>query len=210
MAADTLTTAQYTIDAAKSRFTVTAYASGLLSGLGHNPVIAIRDFAGQISFAPEELSKSSLEFLVKAESLVVSSDVSDKDRREIERNMKDNVLEAGRYPEIVFDSTEVSGTRLGDSLYALRIQGGLSLHGVTHMQLVVAQMVPGDDIAARIWGVFNSSNGFQYQAGVGGRRHFEGEGRIEIFVRYRGQKTGVTAWTVATQIGNSREDAPCA
>lgn len=154
MAADTLTTAQYTIDAAKSRFTVTAYASGLLSGLGHNPVIAIRDFAGQISFAPEELSKSSLEFLVKAESLVVSSDVSDKDRREIERTMKDNVLEVGRYPEIVFASTEVSGTRLGDSLYALRIQGGLSLHGATHMQLVVAQMVPGDD-SLRAYGEFS-------------------------------------------------------
>ncbi len=154
MAADTLTTAQYTIDAARSRFTVTAYASGLLSGLGHNPAIAIRDFAGQIKFAPEELSKSSLEFLVQAESLTVQSDVSDKDRREIERTMKENVLETGRFPEIVFASTEVSGTRLGDSLYALRIQGGLSLHGATHMQPVIAQMVPGDD-SLRAYGEFS-------------------------------------------------------
>lgn len=154
MAADTLTTAQYTIDAAKSRFTVTAYASGLLSGLGHNPAISIRDFAGQIKFAPEDLSKSSLEFLVNAESLTVQSDVSDKDRREIERTMKENVLETGRYPEIVFASTAVSGTRLGDSLYALRIQGGLSLHGVTRMQAVVAQMVPGDD-SLRAYGEFS-------------------------------------------------------
>jgi polyisoprenoid-binding protein YceI len=154
MTAETLMTAQYGIDAAKSRFTVQAFASGLLSGLGHNPVIAIRDFAGQLSFAPEELSKSSLEFLVQAESLTVQSDVSDKDRREIEHTMKHNVLESGRFPEIVFASTEVSGTRLGDSLYALKIQGGLSLHGVTRMQSLVAQMIPGDD-SLRAYGEFS-------------------------------------------------------
>jgi polyisoprenoid-binding protein YceI len=153
MAAETLMTAQYSIDAAKSRFTVTAYASGLLSGLGHNPVIAIRDFTGQINFAAEELSKSSLEFLVQAESLTVQSDVSDKDRSEIERTMKGNVLETGRYPEVVFASTEVSGTRLGDSLYALKIQGLLSLHGVTRTQSLVTQMVPGED-SLRAYGEF--------------------------------------------------------
>lgn len=154
MAAAAWATVQYAIDPAKSRFTVKAFASGLLSALGHNPVIAIRDFAGQINFAPDAVPESSLEFLVQADSLAVQNDVGEKDRREIERVMNDSVLEAGRFPEIVFASTEVSGTRLGDSLYALRIHGGLSLHGVTRMQLVIAQMVPGED-SLRAYGEFS-------------------------------------------------------
>ncbi len=148
-----IVTMQYAIDPAKSRFTVKAFASGLLSGLGHNPTIAIRDFSGQATFTPGSLAESSLEFVIKANSLAVQNDVSDKDRREIERMMKENVLETGRFPEIVFASTEVSGTQLGDTLYALKIQGGLDLHGVTRMQSFIAQMTPGED-SLRAFGEF--------------------------------------------------------
>ena len=42
---------RYTLDAARSTFTVQAFASGLLSGFGHNPTIGIRDYAGDARFA---------------------------------------------------------------------------------------------------------------------------------------------------------------
>lgn len=136
--------AQYTIDAAKSRFTVRAFASGLLSGLGHNPVIAIRDFSGEVNFAPDAIANASLVLSIKVDSFTVQNDLSDKDCREIERAMKDQVLEAARFPEIAFDSRQVSGMQLGESLYVVKIEGDLFLHGVTRRQIISARVGPAD------------------------------------------------------------------
>lgn len=122
-----------------------AFASGLLSGLGHNPTLAVRDYSGQVSFTPGALADASLEFYVKANSLAVQDDVSDKDRREIERMMKEEVLEVARFPEIAFASKQVAGKQLGDTLYVAKIDGDLILHGVTHRQSLSAQVVPADD-----------------------------------------------------------------
>jgi polyisoprenoid-binding protein YceI len=136
--------AQYTIDAAKSRFTVRAFASGLLSGLGHNPVIAIRDFSGEVNFAPDAIANASIGLSLKVDSFTVQNDVSDKDCREIERAMKDQVLEAARFPEIAFESRQVSGMQLGESLYVMKIEGDLFLHGVTRRQIISAQVGSAD------------------------------------------------------------------
>jgi polyisoprenoid-binding protein YceI len=149
-----IVTSLYTIDPAKSRFTVRAFASGLLSGLGHNPVIAARDFSGRIEFAPEALEAASLTLIVKAASLAVQNDVSDKDRSEIERTMKDNVLQVQQFPEIRFESRQVSGMRMGEGLYVAKIEGDLSLHGVTRLQAITAQVVPGDE-RVRAYGDFS-------------------------------------------------------
>ena len=146
-------TARYTIDPTKSRFTVRAFATGLLSGLGHNPVIAARDFSGRIDFAPDALVESSLTFVVRADSLAVQNDVSDKDRREIERTMKDVVLQVEQFPEIIFESRQVSGMRMGENLYVAKIEGDLTLHGVTRRLTITAQVVPGED-AVRAYGEF--------------------------------------------------------
>jgi len=146
-------TARYTIDPTKSRFTVRAFATGLLSGLGHNPVIAARDFSGRIDFAPDALVESSLTLVVRADSLAVQNDVSDKDRREIERTMKDVVLQVEQFPEIIFESRQVSGMRMGENLYVAKIEGDLTLHGVTRRLTITAQVVPGED-AVRAYGEF--------------------------------------------------------
>jgi polyisoprenoid-binding protein YceI len=68
---------------------------------------------------------------VKANSLAVTDKVSDKDRTDIERTIRDEVLETGKYPEIVFRSTGVSATKLAEGKYKARISGNLSLHGET-------------------------------------------------------------------------------
>jgi polyisoprenoid-binding protein YceI len=101
----------YLIDAGVSRFTVRGFAGGLLSGLGHNPVVAIRDFTGDARWDPEAPEQASLRLKILAASLAVQNDISEKDRREMERGMREEVLEIGRYPEIVFESTAVSAKR---------------------------------------------------------------------------------------------------
>src|ERR1700748_876110 len=78
---------RYTIDPVVSRFTVRPCAGGSLSALGHNPTIAIRDFSGDAEFNPVATEKATLRLRIRADSLTVTDDISDKDRREIERAM---------------------------------------------------------------------------------------------------------------------------
>ena len=98
----------YVIDPMISRFTVKAVATGLLSAFGHSPTIQIRDFKGEIEFNPQAIEQSSLRLVVRADSLTVADNISDKDRREMEGQMRDQVLETSKYGEIVYATTQVS------------------------------------------------------------------------------------------------------
>src|ERR1700721_3243358 len=102
-AVETAVTAKdrYLIDARSSRFTVRAFATGLLSAMGHSPTIAIRDFSGEINFDPAKAEAGSFRLVIKAASLSVQDDISQKDLREMERLMNQDVLETAKYPEIV-------------------------------------------------------------------------------------------------------------
>jgi polyisoprenoid-binding protein YceI len=122
----------------------------MLSMFGHDPVIAIRGFGGDVRCNPDTLESASLLLLVQADSLAVANKVSDKDRREMERGMREDVLEIRRYPEIVFMSTKVSANRMGEGQYQARIDGNLSLHGVTRDHAVNAQVtVNGNSLRAQ-------------------------------------------------------------
>jgi polyisoprenoid-binding protein YceI len=141
---------RYRIDAGRSQFTVQGKAEGMLSMFGHDPVIAIRGFGGDARCVPGTLESASLLMLVKADSLAVVNKVSEKDKRELERAMREEVLEISRYPEIVFMSTNVSANRTAEGHYRTRIVGQLTLHGVTREQRIDAQViVNGESLRAR-------------------------------------------------------------
>jgi polyisoprenoid-binding protein YceI len=141
--------ASYTIDPDMSRFTVKAFASGMLSAFGHSPTLAVRGFTGQAEFSPDSLDAGALHMKIKADSLNVTDNVSEKDRREIESTMNQQVLETAQYPEIVFESSKVSASKVGDSQFRVNMSGNLSLHGVTKSQPVSAQIVlVGDTLRA--------------------------------------------------------------
>jgi polyisoprenoid-binding protein YceI len=124
--------ALYVVDARRSRFTVQAFATGILSAMGHNPTIGIRTFAGQVRFDPEALRGSEFRLTVQAASLSVEDDISDKDRREIERMMQSDVLEIDKYPEIRYEApSPIAINRVDFSLFSATLNGSLSLHGIT-------------------------------------------------------------------------------
>ena len=146
-------TVRYAIDPTKSRFTVRAYATGILSGLGHSPTFAIRNYTGLITMLPGSHSDATLEFRVQADSLAVIDDVSDKDRKEIERVMRDEVLEVARYPEITFLSRQISESELGGSMFAVKLVGDMSIHGVMQSRTMTAQMTQSNE-SMRAYGEF--------------------------------------------------------
>jgi polyisoprenoid-binding protein YceI len=135
----------YRLDKKRSRFTVHVRASGVLRGFGHNPTTAVRDFSGTLDFDPRKPESSSLEISVKANSLEVTDDIKKKDRLDIERQMRDEVLEIGAHPEITFHSTSISVEEAGDNLYRVQMSGDLSLHGVTKQQRIDALANVRDD-----------------------------------------------------------------
>lgn len=130
----------YLIDGRASRFTVRAFASGMLAAMGHNPTVGIRDFSGEMSFNPEKVEAGSLRLVVKAGSLSVQDDISDKDRREMERLMNQEVLETARFPEIRYEASDITVTRASEMLYSAALNGELTLHGVTRRQPIDARV----------------------------------------------------------------------
>jgi polyisoprenoid-binding protein YceI len=134
------TLAHFIIDPRASRFTVQAFASGILSAMGHNPKIGIPTFRGEVDFNEETIEGGAFLLTVQPVSMAVLDDISDKDRREIERLMNEQVLEVARYPEIRYEAATIAVSRVDGSLYSATLSGNLSLHGATRGQLVTARI----------------------------------------------------------------------
>jgi polyisoprenoid-binding protein YceI len=144
--------AHYHLDPAASTFTVQAFAEGWLSAFGHDPLIGVKDFQGEASFVPGTFENASLKLTVNANSLAVINDVKEKDRNEIERTMRDEVLETGKYPEIVFQSNNISLSRLREGIYRARVIGDLTLHGVTQKNIWISGEVTVNADGLRVKG----------------------------------------------------------
>jgi polyisoprenoid-binding protein YceI len=121
----------YRIDSGQSRFIVRAMVGGLLSSLGHNHTIAIREFTGEASITPNSIAPASMQLTIKADSLAVLDKVSASDKQEIETKMRNEVLETGQYANITFKSTNISADKTAEGQYDLQIWGDVTLHGVS-------------------------------------------------------------------------------
>jgi polyisoprenoid-binding protein YceI len=132
--------AHFVLDTRASSFTVQAFATGFLSAVGHNPTIGISKFSGAVDFDPEAVAGSGFLLTIQAASLCVRDDISDKDRREIERVMREEVLEVTRYPEIRYEASSISFTKLDSALYSATLNGHLSLHGVRRDQPMTSRV----------------------------------------------------------------------
>jgi polyisoprenoid-binding protein YceI len=126
-----LATLRYQIDPAASRFTVQAFATGLLSTFGHNPTIAIRDYEGEIQFVPETFENARVHVKVQTSAMEVLDDMKRDDRQKLEQEMFEKVLDVKHFPTAVYESKQVSVQKLSDTLLQAHITGELSFHGVT-------------------------------------------------------------------------------
>jgi len=141
---------RYRVDASRSRFIAQAFAKGLLSAFGHNPRLFIRDFEGEAVFDPAAPHAAWVRMTAAADSLAVIDDINEKDRREIERVAREELLEAAHYPEIVFQSGIVRASQVAKGRYRVRITGDLSLRGVTRELAIDAMaLVEGDELRAQ-------------------------------------------------------------
>ena len=131
----------YAFDPRVSRFTVRAFAGGLLSALAHNPTFAVRKFRAQLDVDPASPTAATLAIVVDAPSLELTDNVSEIDRKEITRIMRDEVLEVDRFPTIEFHSARVDAQDLGGGRYRASVTGPFALHGVTRDVTIAADAV---------------------------------------------------------------------
>jgi|SRR5580693_7433839 polyisoprenoid-binding protein YceI len=133
-------TVHYIIEAKRSTFTVKAFATGLLAALGHNPTIALPDFEGEIFVNPDAVEQSSLRVVIHSASLTDTDDISEKDRKEIDRRMHEEALESDSFPDIVYECFRGSASKTGEGQYWVGLNGDLTLHGVKRNQPVSARV----------------------------------------------------------------------
>jgi len=140
------TAVRYSIDRERSTFTVRAFATGLLSAFGHNPTVAISEFEGEVVFNPETVEQSSLRLVIHAASLTVTDDIREKDRLDINRAMHEEVLESDSHPDIIYECSHMTASKIGEGQYWGTLNGELTLHGVKRTQPVPVRISANGDV----------------------------------------------------------------
>jgi polyisoprenoid-binding protein YceI len=141
----------YRLDAARSRFVVRAFAGGVLWFKGHDHFVAARDFTGEARLTPGAVSPASLTLTVRADSLAETRDVfTEQQKKIINGELRDIVLEPDKYPEITFRSTDVAAESGAGGVFKVKLGGDLTLRGVTRrVQIPVEVTLDGPTLRAR-------------------------------------------------------------
>lgn len=134
----------YRIEPGRSRFTVQAFAAGILSAFAHSPTFAVRDFGGEVRLGSTAQSLE-LDLTVVPGSLDLQDSVKDSDRRDIEARMWNDVLETASFREIVFQGRATWAETIGQGRYRLTIGGDLALHGAVRPYRTDAELVVFSD-----------------------------------------------------------------
>jgi polyisoprenoid-binding protein YceI len=146
-----LATLRYRIDASQSKFIAHALPGGLLWFMGHEHLVAVREFSGEAQLTPDSITPASLEITAKTASMLETSSVfTEQQKQIIDKELREIVLLPDKYPEIVFKSSAVKGKATGSNRYDLKITGDLTLNGVTRQITIPTQVtVTGNDLSAR-------------------------------------------------------------
>jgi len=143
------TDVKYRLDPAQSKFIVHANRTGLAWFKGHSHRIAVGDFSGTAELNVGAVNPASLQLTVRAASLEETDPVFTPEQKKIiNKELNDLVLETAKYPEITFKSTDVKGSVVS-GMFDVRIGGDLTLHGVTkHIVIPATVTVTGDTMRA--------------------------------------------------------------
>jgi polyisoprenoid-binding protein YceI len=147
--ASSFAVARYRIDASRSKFIVHANRTGIAWFKGHSHRIAIKDFEGTAELDLNVVNPASLQMTVRAASLEETDPVfTDDQKKIINKELNEIVLETAKYPEITFRSTDIKAT-VASGKFNVRIGGDLTLHGVTkHIEIPATVTVSGDTMHA--------------------------------------------------------------
>ena len=140
---------RYRIDPTQSKFIVHANRTGIAWFKGHSHRIAVKDFGGIAELDLNSVNAASLSLTVQAGSLEETDPVFTPEQKKIiNKELNEIVLETAKYPEITFKSTNIGGA-IANGKFNVDIGGDLTLHGVTkHIMIPATVTVAGDALRA--------------------------------------------------------------
>src|SRR5437588_649484 len=146
--AGTIVVARYRLDAGRSQFMVRAFAGGPLFFKGHDHFVKVGDFTGEAELTPDALNPAALHLRVRADSLEETRDVFTPQQKQIiNKELREIVLETSKYPEITFNSTDVTGRDIGaiesDLRILTRLKHYLAQFLVDDLFLLWREHIPG-------------------------------------------------------------------
>jgi hypothetical protein len=192
-------TDHYLIDTQSSRFTLQAVATGLLSAMGHNPTIGIRDLSGRINFTPKKLEANTLTIIPKPSSFQLGGRI----------HRQRSSLDGAPYASRGSGECQVSRNPLCGP-HCLDCQDGrYTPCGNTQRQLDVARRLAQSDdqrTAGRVvkvyptcvWKLLAKPDRLRHQGGFCHRRCVETERRVGVFLRDCGPEAGMKTFTINT------------
>jgi polyisoprenoid-binding protein YceI len=142
---------RFTLDPEKSAVTAHTGKAGLFSFAGHEHAIRATRLQGEVVADSGDLAASSVSVKIEASSLSVLAEKEPPDDvPQVQAKMVGpSFLDVGRFAEVAFRSTRVSGKVAEGAAYDLTVEGDLSLHGVTrHVTLPVRVEISGDTLVA--------------------------------------------------------------
>ena len=127
----TIKSGSHSIGPENGKLTVNTYVGGMGSKAGHDLVLEATKWRGTVNVDADNPAATTIEVSIDPRSLEIIQasggikPLSDKDRGEIAQN-SDKTLNTGKYPEITFKSTAVSGRAP-----SLALKGNLTVSGST-------------------------------------------------------------------------------
>ena len=142
----------YTLDASHSKFMANADRSGLLWFKGKDHHLAASEFTGEVGITPQTITPASLHLVVKAASLHETGAAFTEQQKEIiNKELREIVFHPDQNPDITFQSTSVTAKAAGPDRYEVKIEGNLTLNGVTRRETILATVtLSGNDLRA-VW-----------------------------------------------------------
>jgi len=152
-------TVTYNLDPSQSKFMANANRSGLLWFKGHSHHLQASDFSGQVEITPQTITPASLRLVVKAASLhETGADFTEPQKQIINKELKEIVFHPDQYPDITFQSTNVTAKMTAADRYDVKINGNLTLNGVTR-QVTIPTVVTLNGNDLRAVGTFSIDRG---------------------------------------------------
>ena len=174
-------TVTYNLDASQSKFMAHANRSGLLWFKGKSHHLAASDFSGEVEISPETITPASLHLVVKAASLhETGAEFTEPQKQIINKELKEIVLHPDQYPDITYQSTTVTSKSLGGGRYDVKINGNLTLHGVTK-PITIPATVTLNGSTLRAVGEFSIDRG---DYGVKATSAFHGMVRVDDDIKF--------------------------
>ena len=145
------TNQEFRIDPAATSVVVQVGRAGLFKFAGHDHEVAAPGVEGRISLDSSDPSRSRVAVQFNAKALTVTGrgePAGDVD--EVQRTMlSERVLDVTRYPTIAFESDRISVQQRSAGRVTLRVEGRLTLHGVTKpVSIPVAVRLEGNRMTA--------------------------------------------------------------